>query len=366
MDSKHVKETNILNVIAEQTFENIKYSKKNIDLLENYFEEDKDYNTNNAPSKNPLIDTITVNYIHYKTNYIKVVNFEYKNIAFVINIYTENFQDNASYIYFIKLAIICCLRDKNVFKEKIFVKIDLYLTELKKSLPEISGTRVKKEHTKSGYSIFDNNICICIYRKEEWFKYILQELFFAFTIDLETNNINYKNILKNNIYIKDDFIMTNSFIEFFSRLFNISVFLYFEKGVTELEPFKREYRKMFLKEKKFSITQTEKIFNHFGISYSDIIKKENEEFLINTYKDESDLLTYFLIPSIMFIHYQRIIQWVNFDNNTFFNIKKGERELVILTHYIAHCSKNDETLKFYADASSKKYDKNIKYCYHRI
>ena len=199
MATKSSKDKNILNVIAEQTFESIIYSKKNIDLIENYFEEDKDYNTNNAPCKNPLIDPITVNYIHYKTNYMKVVNFEYKNIIFTINIYTENYQDNASYIYFIKIAIICCLRDKIKFKEKIFMKIDLYLTELKKTLPKISGSCVKKEHTKSGYSKFDNNIYICIYRKEEWFKSIVQELFFAFTIDLETNNINYKNILKNNV-----------------------------------------------------------------------------------------------------------------------------------------------------------------------
>tara|TARA_Y100000389_G_scaffold201302_1_gene243682 strand:- start:981 stop:2081 length:1101 start_codon:yes stop_codon:yes gene_type:complete len=366
MATKSSKDKNILNVIAEQTFESIIYSKKNIDLIENYFEEDKDYNTNNAPCKNPLIDPITVNYIHYKTNYMKVVNFEYKNIIFTINIYTENYQDNASYIYFIKIAIICCLRDKIKFKEKIFMKIDLYLTELKKTLPKISGSCVKKEHTKSGYSKFDNNIYICIYRKEEWFKSIVQELFFAFTIDLETNNINYKNILKNNIYVKDDFIITNSIIDFFSRLFNISVFLYFEKSVTKLEEFKIEYKKMMLKEKKFSIIQTQKIFNHFGISYSDIIKKENEEILMSKYKDESDLLTYFLITSIMFIHFHRLIQWVNFDTNNFFNIKKSERELVILTHYIAHCSRESETLKYYEESYKKKDNKNIKYCYHRI
>ena len=63
------------------------------------------------------------------------------------------------------------------------------------------------------------------------------------------------------------------------------------------------------------------------------------------YKDESDIFCYFLVSSLLFIHQTRIIQWINFQQNNFFNIKKSERELVNSTHYIAHCSQDINTLK---------------------
>ena len=157
MATKSYEHVNSLNTIAEQTFKNIEYSKQNINIFSNYFEEDKDYNIENKPNKNSYIDPITVNYIHYHTNYIKIINFEYKGVVFNVNIYTKNYGNNETYIYFIKLAIICCLQNKSTSKEKIYLKLDLYLTELKKALPNVSGARIKKEHTKSGYSIFDNN-----------------------------------------------------------------------------------------------------------------------------------------------------------------------------------------------------------------
>ena len=100
---------NELNVISEQIFNRIALVEKSNNLLLNYYEEDKDYNINHKPRNNSLIDPITVNYIHFITNYIKILHFEYKNITFNVNIYTKNYENISNYIYLIKLAIVCCL-----------------------------------------------------------------------------------------------------------------------------------------------------------------------------------------------------------------------------------------------------------------
>lgn len=373
-----------LNLLAEQIFDRIVISQKQIALLENYYEEDKDYNIEYKPHKNSFIDPATVSYIDHFTNYIKIIRFEYKNIIFNINIYTKNYEDLSGYIHLIKFAIICCLHEKNEFNEKVSLKIDLYLTELQKSLPEVPGAVVKKQHTKSGYSIFSDNIYICIYRKEEWFKSLVQELFFAFTLDIDSNKINFKNILSNNFCIDDTFLIGNSVLEFCTRLFNMAVFLYFDKNVKELVAFKKSFKKMMQKESSFSIFQTQKFLNHFGLKYEDLLCKEQElnyekkksQDLQDKYKDSGDLFCYFLIPSILFIHQTRIIQWINFQQHNFFNIKKSEREMVIFTHYIAHCSKDEKTLNAFEvkeeklsiedNSRNKIVSKNIRFCYHRI
>ena len=234
---------NGLDLVTQQIFEKIVIAQKNINSFVNYSQEDKDYNIEHNHFKNSLIDPTTVNYIHYITNYIKIIQFQYKNIFFNINIYTKNYENVSNYIYLIKLAIICCLYDKTEFYEKITLRIDMYLTDLKKLLPDIPGTKLKKQHAKSGYSIFNDNMYICIYRKEEWFKSLVQELFFAFTLDLDGDKINYKNILSNNFNIENDFLINNSIIEFCSRLINLGIFLYFEKNIKELPLFKKISRR---------------------------------------------------------------------------------------------------------------------------
>lgn len=373
-----------LNLLAQQIFDRIVISQKQLTSLENYYEEDKDYNIEYRPLNNSFIDHVTVNYIDHFTNYIKIIRFEYKNIIFNVNIYTKNYKDLSNYIYLIKLAIICCLYEKNGFDEKISLKIDLYLTELQKSLPEVPGTVIKKQHSKSGYSIFSDNIYICIYRKEEWFKSLIQELFFAFTLDLDGDKINFKNILSNNFCVDDTFLVSNSIVEFCARLFNVAIFLYFDKNVKELVTFKKDFKKMIQKEVLFSISQTQKILDHFVLKYRNLLREEKEinheknpsQELQKKYKDNGDLFCYFLIPTLLFIHQTRIIQWINFQQHNFFNIKKSEREMVIFTHYIAHCSKDEKTLnsfevqeeKISIDNSpcNKNVSQNIRFCYHRI
>ena len=366
-------------VAAEQIFARIVTAEKNMDAIANYFEEDKDYNIEHKPQKNQFIDPIIVNYINHCTNYVKCICFEYKNILFDVKIYTKSYDNLSNYIHLIKLAIICCLHDKKGFKEKISLKIDLYLTSLCKSLPKVPGAKIKKEHSKSGYSRFDENMYICIYRKEEWFKSFIQELFFAFTLDLDGDNIIYKNILSNDFLINDTFQINNSIIEFCARFFNLAVVLYFGKNVKTLTQFKSSFKKMWNKEKLYSISQSHKILSHFGLKYKDILynpqNSENQSYssiVKETFKDESDIFCYYLIPSLLFIHQTRIIQWINFSQNNFFNIKKNERELVIFTHYISHCSKDKKTLKMFEskevklDDSKESLSKSIKFCYHRI
>uniref|UniRef100_A0A6C0KZ56 Uncharacterized protein n=1 Tax=viral metagenome TaxID=1070528 RepID=A0A6C0KZ56_9ZZZZ len=362
-----------INLIAHQLFHRISLAKQNINALLNYYEDDKDYNIENKPNKNSFIDPNTVNYIHHYTNYIKMIKFEYKGIVFSVNIYAKNYENFSNYIYLIKLVIICCLHDKNGFNEKISLKIDLYLSELKKKLPEVPGAYVKKEHAKTGYSIFNDNIYICIYRREEWLKALIQELFFAFTIDLEGDKISYKNILSNNFCIDDDFLITNSLIEFCARFFNAAIFLYFEKGFKEIQPFQTEFKKMIVKEKQFSVSQSNKILKHFGLTYRDLTQNKGETHARNKFKDKGDLFCYFIVTSLLFIHHSRILQWINLEQNNFFNIKKKERELVIFVHYIAHCSKDSTTYKMFEkneqkteDSLGKTENKNIKCCYHRI
>ena len=58
-------------------------------------------------------------------------------------------KNNLNYITLIKLGIICCLDDKKESKEKIYLTIDLYLTELEKCLIFLVQ---KQKQYQSGYS----------------------------------------------------------------------------------------------------------------------------------------------------------------------------------------------------------------------
>ena len=268
-------------VMVEQIFNRIVNAEKNMEAFHNHCEEDKDYNVEYKPRKGKFIDPITVNYIDYYTNYVKCVYFEYKNISFDLKIYTKNFEDLSSYIKLIKIGVMCCLLDKKAYNEKISLKIDLYLTSLQKTLPDVPCAKIKKEHSKSGYSKFDDNMYICIYRKEEWFKSFIQELFFAFTLDLDGDKIMYKNILCNDFSIDDTFQINNSIIEFCARIFNCAVFLYFAKNIKTLPQFTSCFKKMLAREKLFSVSQSHKLLTHFKLKYQDILYKPQRCWFLN-------------------------------------------------------------------------------------
>lgn len=360
-------EDNCFYLLSEQLLKSIIKAEKTVKTLSHVSDDIKDFNATNSSINSSRIDKNTVNYIKYFINYVKKINFEYKNILFSINIYTNNYSNCDGIIFLIKIALICCLQDKTEGSDITHFELDLFLTDLKKKLPEIHANNIKNTHTKSGYSQYDKNIYVCIYRKEEWFKSFIHEIFYAFTLDFHDNGIRYKNILSQAFCLDNNFLLTDAIIEFFSRVFNASVFLYFEKKVNKYDIYAQEFEKMIHKEQIFALMQANKILNHFGVNYTMVIDEQNKSKLNKIYKEDTNAFCTYVITSIMFFHFQRMLQWIDIENNNFFGIIKNERELVILTHYIALGSLDEDLIqKFKKHSFVQHQSRELKYCYHRI
>ena len=278
-----------------------------------------------------------------------ILTFEYKNVEFCINIFTTkvNEEDKINNIIeHIEMGIIMSLLDKETFEESIQTNIDLYMTNLSKHL-SVNRKPLHSENVSSSFSYINQNIYICVYRTEEWFKCLMYELFSSFTIDLVSNarGINYNNILSTSAFnLNANFSVVEPVLEFCARIFNMAYVSFLNEKSSENYPI--VFQANLEEERVFSIIQSTKMLSHFGLKYSAIINMNLMKHTRKMYSERTNAFGFYVITSILFYHFDRIIMWLNFKDKLF-DIEKNDKELVILTHYISYVAHDEKMIKYF-------------------
>ena len=79
-----------------------------------------------------------------------------------------------------------------------------------------------------------------------------------------------------------------------------------------------------------------KILNFMGLSYDDLYKKndETEKLRKRVYKEETNVLSYYIITTILINNYQDFLSWCNVNNSSLLQIKKTFKNLNNLCQFI--------------------------------
>jgi len=359
----------IMNLLKEHLdnmtnpYDDKKMSKRIFDCLKDSFKESQsihhDYTLTDAkPIKHkagPFFDNKIRNHIVDTLHYQYNITFEYKNVEFYIHIVFSEKISIQEYLKYIKWVICLCLLNVENEKKEIMT-ITLYLTSLEKGISSQFENKIIPIHINSGFTKTFENIDICIFRKEEWLKVLIHECFHAFNMDFHEEKINFKNLFQTSFFIDSNFLVFESFVEFWARVLNCAVFSYIIKpNIREVE-FHTLFTLNLNLERIFSMIQANKILNIFQLNYSDIVNKKKESVCKAIYKEDTNAFCYYIITSIMMNFFDKTLQWFDAHNTNLFWFDKNERQVVIFCHYLKQLSNKPELIKVY-DTLNKKLEK---------
>jgi hypothetical protein len=272
--------------------------------------------------------------IKSKLNLTYAIQFKVKNVTCYANIHSINKIDIEEYIELIKRVLCFCIFQVDIAYDIRF-NLDLFLLDKEKSIPisEFNHS-VTQDHINSGYSYHDDSMNVVIYRKEEWLKVFIHECFHAFNMDFHEEQILFKNIFEDRFFIKSDFLLYESFVEFWARIFNCAFFTLNLKANMSLNDFHNVFTLNLNIERVHSIMQANKLLSIFQIDYDKITDEKYKNICMKLYKEETNAFCYYVITALMMCNFKHTIQWFDVHNQNAFVFDKEERQVLIFCHYI--------------------------------
>jgi hypothetical protein len=194
------------------------------------------------------------------------------------------------------------------------LKIYIYFTDLVKILPSKPKEIIGSKNVNTAFTMSCKPINeIHIYRKEEWFKAFIHETFHALGLDFSSaDNEKLKESKKEILElfkINSKVNLYESYAEIWAELIHLIFILsqggkQFEIREKKIDRIIGTLTKCISYEQTFSIFQSTKILHHFGLTYQEIITKK-----CNDYKENTSILSYYILKSIGLSNIDDFICW---------------------------------------------------------
>ena len=230
----------------------------------------------------------------------------------------------------------------NIYSSKKCVKqlkIFIYHTTLLKILPESNVSILNEHNVNTAFTTTcPINSEIVVFRKEEWFKAFIHETFHNFGLDFSGINLMKVNEKIVNIFqVNSDVNLFESYTEFWARIINI-VFCSFTnmKDKNNINEFLINSEFFINYERIFAFFQMVKILNFMGLTYNNLYKKDNLSYHLKKtlYKENSNVLSYYIITLILINNYQDFLLWCNKNNAELLQFKKTTKNLEKYCNFI--------------------------------
>jgi hypothetical protein len=277
---------------------------------------------------------IIINYIDNKMTTELAYNFSLydRNITvyFVLEKgYVE--KDLELYNKYIELIIIW-LYIGNIYGSKqcaTTLKIYFYFTSLEKHLPSSTINILNDIHVNTAFTTTcPKDSEIVIFRKEEWFKVLIHESFHNFGLDFSGMADNMVDDCMLNIFKVKSGVGVNAFeayTEFWAEILNSLICVFYEmKHKDDIDDFLSKTETIINYERTYSLFQLVKTLDFMGLNYTDLYSNTKNSSLIreNLYKEETSVLSYYIIKGLMMNNYQGFLGWCSKNNATLLDFKK--------------------------------------------
>lgn len=227
------------------------------------------------------------------------------------------------------------------------LKIYLYLTNKKKTLPLNNIVPLNKNNVNSAvtYSCSINGE-ILIFRKEEWFKCLIHELFHSLCLDFIGlySDIDVKSYLRNVFCIKSEYLLSESYNEWWATNLNslILSFMMLEKKSNKTECLSF-YKLCLSTEQMFSMLQITKVLKHMNMNYSMLVDKNiDRKIKESLYKEDTNVFCYFIIKGLMLFYNNDTIKFFKKNNTSLLNFDKTPQTLKHFLELITQYHNNDD------------------------
>ena len=256
------------------------------------------------------------------------------------------------------------------------ITIYIYLSSVKKELPEHSSIIIDQNHANTGFTRNCMvNSEICIFRKEEWFKVFLHESFHNFSLDFSDMNIDYlnKQILHLFPLVNSEVTAYEAYTEFWAEIMNACILAISLKGNTlgkngvigvttptpTLNEFLRITEFIINCERNFGMYQLVKVLKHMNLSYFDLINQTKREErntidIKKQYREATNVLSYYVLKNILLNNYNEFLDWCDKNNTNIFQFVKTEEHLQMFYKFIEKHYKTKDMLELIAHAEKLK------------
>ena len=231
-------------------------------------------------------------------------------------------------------------------KEVKTLKISIAFTDEKKLIPDIERKLLDKDNINTALTFAcRKNGEICIYRKEEWFKVLIHELMHSLCFDFArlSTNFSIQNKLKEMFKINSDFLITETYSEFWANIFHTSIISYSCLSKKDMSEFILNFQILNEFEKYFSIFSCIKVLDHMGLTYNDIINNKSKS--LSLYMEDSNVFAYHILKSIWLFNTEELLIWFNNNNTNLIFSKKDEKYVNALVEKSCELYKSDDYLK---------------------
>jgi len=286
--------------------------------------------------------------VYQETTRVLVYNCVLRNIAVTININDLSGRDDINkYTVIHVLSMIDLLMGyANISKTKS-LKIFLYLTDKKKLLPDSNVCVLNSENVNSAVTYSCNvNGEILIFRKEEWLKCLIHELFHSLCLDfisLRGDEV-VRTYLKSLFCVKSDYFLSESYNEWWATNLNclLCSFMMLEKKNSKKECLEF-YKLCITTEQMFTMIQITKVLRHMGLTYNMLIDKNIDCYIKeNLYKEKTNVFCYYIIKGILLFNNGLSMTFFKENNTSLLNFDKTPQTLEHFLNYIGKYYNTDD------------------------
>lgn len=250
------------------------------------------------------------------------------------------------------------------------ITIYLYLTSLEKYLPKSNISILDQHNVNTAFTSTCSKYSeIVVFRKEEWFKVFIHETMHNFSLDFSImNNNDVNNCILNIFKVNSEVNAYEAYTEFWGEIINaIFCSFYTIRDKNNINEFLSNCEFFINFEITYSFFQLIKILHFMGLSYNDLYSKTTHSILLreNLYKEKSNVLSYYIIKTILINNYQGFLYWCQKNNILLLNFKKTLENQKDFCRFIERNYKTNslldninETNIFYLKIYSKK-NKNL-------
>ena len=215
-----------------------------------------------------------------------------------------------------------------------------YFTSLKKELP-LSNDILSQMHINTGFTYScQTNSEIVLFREEEWFKVFIHESFHNFGLDFsDMDNQECHQKLLALFPVNSKVNLFEAYTEFWAKIINALICGYNHSN--SLNQFIENADSLINGERIFCFFQTAKILKFMNIDYKDLYTKNTASAMQRKkYKEDTNVLAYYVLTLIMLADYQSYIKWCNVHNTNLLQFKKTRDSQLEYVNYII---KNHQT-----------------------
>jgi len=210
--------------------------------------------------------------------------------------------------------------------------IYLYLTDKEKKLPNNPVLVLGPNNCNSAVTF----ACaekgkLMIYRKEEWKKVLIHELFHSLCLDF--SGIKYDSLrtkIKKLFDVQSDFEISESYSEFWAVILN-SCFISFKllDKPDDIDNFLLFADFCIQLERIFSLFQMIKVLHFMGLRYENLFKADtiSTSFRKILYKEDTNVLAYYIIKTILLFYNDDFLKWCLINNNNILKFDKMPQNL---------------------------------------